>query len=333
VESGAALQRFREIIAAQGGDPRVCDDPAAILPQPALRIPFVAERDGIVQRVEPRIVGKGISAMGGGRNTMADTIDASVGFRITARPGDAVRVGETLAMIEARDARPARAGAARGIVSLKMRAFAALVALLLTLCACQTVDNLPHYPAAEFVWYASPNCADSSSTSSTSSSSFSSSSSQSANSLESGLTVTDDTATVINQLPAHKKKTEKRKIKICPFRDGNCPFGDKCRFAHDQNSTWQENVSRRTKKPFQASSAQEGRVFGSKEKRLLPTTKELLALGFALASYPTSVKTDSVDAPAAKRFSRGKVTCEAPIAGSATLHLTSKDLWSQFPVK
>jgi len=174
--------------------------------------------------------------------------------------------------------------------------------------------------------------ASSSSTSSTSSSSFSSSSSQSANSLESGLTVTDDTATVINQLPAHKKKTEKRKIKICPFRDGNCPFGDKCRFAHDQNSTWQENVSRRTKKPFQAS-AQEGRVFGSKEKRLLPTTKELLALGFALASYPTSVKTDSVDAPAAKRFSRGKVTCEAPIAGSATLHLTSKDLWSQFPVK
>jgi pyrimidine-nucleoside phosphorylase len=112
VESGAALQRFREIIAAQGGDPRVCDDPAAILPQPALRIPFVAERDGIVQRVEPRIVGKGISAMGGGRNTMADTIDASVGFRITARPGDAVRVGETLAMIEARDALCAEAGRA-----------------------------------------------------------------------------------------------------------------------------------------------------------------------------------------------------------------------------
>jgi thymidine phosphorylase len=112
VESGAALQRFREIVAAQGGDPRVCDDPTGVLPQPALRIPFVAACDGIVQRVEPRTVGKGITAMGGGRNTVADAIDPSVGFRITARPGDAVRAGATLAMIEARDEASAEAGRA-----------------------------------------------------------------------------------------------------------------------------------------------------------------------------------------------------------------------------
>lgn len=119
VESGAALQRFREIVAAQGGDARVCDEPTAVLPQPALRVPFLAACDGIVQRVEPRTVGKGITAMGGGRNTMADTIDPSVGFRITVRPGDAVRAGETLAIIEARDdacAETGRAALAQAIV-------------------------------------------------------------------------------------------------------------------------------------------------------------------------------------------------------------------------
>ncbi len=108
--SGAALERFRAIVEAQGGDPRVCDDPTQVLAQPALREPFLADRDGIVQRVEVRTVGKGITAMGGGRNTMADVVDPSVGFRITARPGDRVRKGDPLATIEARDAACAAAG-------------------------------------------------------------------------------------------------------------------------------------------------------------------------------------------------------------------------------
>lgn len=112
VESGAALERFRQIVEAQGGDPRVCDAPKAVVAQPAIREAFVADREGIVQRVEPRTVGKGITAMGGGRNTMADVVDPSVGFRITTRPGDTVRAGEVLATIEARDAESAAAGRA-----------------------------------------------------------------------------------------------------------------------------------------------------------------------------------------------------------------------------
>ena len=112
VDSGAALERFRAIVAAQGGDPQVCDDPTALLPQPALRLPFLAESDGVVQRVEPRAIGRGITAMGGGRTTMADVVDPAVGFRITTRPGDTVRTGDTLAIIEARDTECAEAGRA-----------------------------------------------------------------------------------------------------------------------------------------------------------------------------------------------------------------------------
>ena len=100
------------VVSAQGGDPHVCDDPTALLPQPALRLPFLAESDGVVQRVEPRAIGRGITAMGGGRTTMADVVDPAVGFRITTRPGDTVRTGDTLAIIEARDTDCAEAGRA-----------------------------------------------------------------------------------------------------------------------------------------------------------------------------------------------------------------------------
>jgi pyrimidine-nucleoside phosphorylase len=104
IGSGAALEKFRAMVEAQGGDPRVCDDPGTVLQQPRLRVPYVASRDGVVQRVEPRAIGMGITAMGGGRSAMEDTVDPSVGFLITARPGDRVRRGASLATIHARDA-------------------------------------------------------------------------------------------------------------------------------------------------------------------------------------------------------------------------------------
>jgi thymidine phosphorylase len=102
ISSGRAAQKFREIIEAQGGNPGVVDDPA-VLPQAKAVELYAAPRRGIVARVEPRAVGRGIIALGGGRNTMEDVVDPSVGFVITARPGDWVEAGEPLATIFARD--------------------------------------------------------------------------------------------------------------------------------------------------------------------------------------------------------------------------------------
>ena len=110
LESGAALEKFRAVVDAQGGDSAVCDAPTRVLPQPTLRSPYLAPLAGIVQRIEPRAVGMGITAMRGGRTTMDDTIDPSVGFLIHARPGDHVRRGDTLATILASDAACAEAG-------------------------------------------------------------------------------------------------------------------------------------------------------------------------------------------------------------------------------
>jgi pyrimidine-nucleoside phosphorylase len=112
ISSGKALEKFREIVAAQGGNPAVCDDPALMVPVAALRETYESPLDGVVQRVEPRAVGKGITAMGGGRTRMADSIDPSVGFQILAKPGDRVSRGQPLATILARDSQSAEAGRA-----------------------------------------------------------------------------------------------------------------------------------------------------------------------------------------------------------------------------
>jgi pyrimidine-nucleoside phosphorylase len=111
ISSGRAARKFQEIIEAQGGNPAVVDDPG-LLPQAAECELFVASRDGVVAQVEPRAIGRGITALGGGRTKVEDSVDPSVGFVVTARPGDVVRAGEPLATIFARDAAGVAAGRA-----------------------------------------------------------------------------------------------------------------------------------------------------------------------------------------------------------------------------
>jgi pyrimidine-nucleoside phosphorylase len=102
IASGRAAERFRDIIAAQGGNPGVVDDPA-VLPQSAECEIYTAPRRGFIARIEPRAIGRGIIEMGGGRTRVEDTTDPGVGFVITARPGDWVEAGEPLATIFSRD--------------------------------------------------------------------------------------------------------------------------------------------------------------------------------------------------------------------------------------
>ena len=111
---GQAAERFQRIIESQGGNPGVVDDPG-VLPQAAECELFQAPRRGFVARVEPRAIGRGIIDMGGGRTRVDDVTDPSVGFVITARPGDWVEAGEPLATIFARD----RAGIASGRQTLR----------------------------------------------------------------------------------------------------------------------------------------------------------------------------------------------------------------------
>ncbi len=109
---GRALEMFRRIVAAQGGNPRVVDDPAGVLPQANEQAVVTSRHTGIVQSVAPRVIGRGIITLGGGRLTMEDTVDPSVGFRILVRPGQHATRGQPLAAIFARDAAGIEAGKA-----------------------------------------------------------------------------------------------------------------------------------------------------------------------------------------------------------------------------
>jgi pyrimidine-nucleoside phosphorylase len=114
VASGRALQTFARVIEAQGGNPAVVEDPG-VLPQAQAVEVYRAERAGVVAAVEPRRIGRAIVELGGGRTTIDDVVDPTVGFVITVKPGDPVREGEPIASVFARD----EAGIALGLKALQ----------------------------------------------------------------------------------------------------------------------------------------------------------------------------------------------------------------------
>jgi pyrimidine-nucleoside phosphorylase len=101
--SGKAAEMFQKIIEAQGGDPKCVDDPS-LLPQAEAVEVYYARSAGTVLRVEPRTIGRAVVEMGGGRRRVEDAVDPTVGFVITARPGQKVHTSEPLASIFAKDA-------------------------------------------------------------------------------------------------------------------------------------------------------------------------------------------------------------------------------------
>jgi pyrimidine-nucleoside phosphorylase len=104
LSSGAALETFRAVVQAQGGHPGVVDNPVAILPRAPIRARVDAARSGVVQRIEPRLIGRAITALGGGRTRVDEGIDAAVGIVVKVRPGEPVERGQIVATVHARDA-------------------------------------------------------------------------------------------------------------------------------------------------------------------------------------------------------------------------------------
>ncbi len=95
LDSGAALEKFRDLIAAQGGDPSVVDDPSR-LPQAASRATVVTGRSGFVSEMDAEAVGLAALELGAGRAKAEDRVDPAVGILVWKKPGEAVRVGETV---------------------------------------------------------------------------------------------------------------------------------------------------------------------------------------------------------------------------------------------
>jgi len=103
VSSGKALECFRQNVAAQGGEPRVCDDPAAFLPLVTESFKVESPRSGFVTKVNTSEIGHAIAAIGGGRVRIDDAIDPTVGFITQARIGDGLEEGAAIGIVYCRD--------------------------------------------------------------------------------------------------------------------------------------------------------------------------------------------------------------------------------------
>jgi pyrimidine-nucleoside phosphorylase len=90
LDDGRALEKFRQIVAAQGGDPRVCDNPRAILPQAPARTEVFAAHAGLIGAIDAEAVGMAGLVLGGGRRRKEDAIDPAVGVTVHVRLGDRV---------------------------------------------------------------------------------------------------------------------------------------------------------------------------------------------------------------------------------------------------
>jgi pyrimidine-nucleoside phosphorylase/thymidine phosphorylase len=112
LDSGAALEVFRRVVEAQGGDPRVVDD-ATLLPRAPVERAATAPRGGYVRAVDGEAVGWAVMAMGAGRADVSAAIDRGVGLVAEARIGEEVREGDALCRVFARDAASAELAAAR----------------------------------------------------------------------------------------------------------------------------------------------------------------------------------------------------------------------------
>lgn len=91
--SGQGLEKFREIVQAQGGDPRVIDHYGR-LPTAPNRTTFNADRPGFISKLDAEKIGHASMLLGSGRERAEHAVDPSVGLVLLKKPGDEVKTGE-----------------------------------------------------------------------------------------------------------------------------------------------------------------------------------------------------------------------------------------------
>ena len=110
--SGAAAERFEQMVAGLGGPLDILAGAERYLPQAAVVVPVTPEGAGVVTGVDTRAVGMGVIAMGGGRRKPEDGIDHTVGYSEVRGLGDEVGPDRPLALVHARSEAQAEPGAA-----------------------------------------------------------------------------------------------------------------------------------------------------------------------------------------------------------------------------
>lgn len=100
IENGKALEKFKELVARQGGDVSYIDDPSKFEKAPIIT-PVICEVDGFVEKLDAGKIGKAGLGLGMGRMNKEDSIDPRVGMIFNKKVGDEVKVGDVLAYVHA----------------------------------------------------------------------------------------------------------------------------------------------------------------------------------------------------------------------------------------
>ncbi len=102
LDDGSALEVFRRMVVAQGGDPAFIDH-SECLPQPGAAVEVSAENGGKVTDVDAEAIGRVVLRLGGGRQQVTDTIDPAAGVDRLVQVGEQVEAGQPLMRLLARD--------------------------------------------------------------------------------------------------------------------------------------------------------------------------------------------------------------------------------------
>jgi pyrimidine-nucleoside phosphorylase/thymidine phosphorylase len=102
IADGSALDRFRNMVQAQGGDPRAIDNPDR-LPAARRKIMLQSATSGFVQAIDARPVGHATMLLGAGRARMDSRIDPAVGVILHKKIGAKVEIDEPLCTLFVND--------------------------------------------------------------------------------------------------------------------------------------------------------------------------------------------------------------------------------------
>ena len=109
IVSGKALEKFRQMVALQGGDTRALDDPDQ-LPRAKYMQDVSSPKDGYIAAMDCEAVGTACVVLGGGREKKEDSVDPAVGIVLHRKVGDQIASGETLCTVHSNsETRTARA--------------------------------------------------------------------------------------------------------------------------------------------------------------------------------------------------------------------------------
>ena len=98
LKEGTAISKLKEIIAAQGGNPKIIDKPE-LLPHAKHCTKIKAVMSGYIQKIDSRLVGESAMLLGAGREKKESKIDLSVGITLKKKVGSRVNANENLAEV------------------------------------------------------------------------------------------------------------------------------------------------------------------------------------------------------------------------------------------